>query len=779
MKLYKKMMLLGIACAASAAGNTQTIAAKRPATPADCLNVRRLHPKTFWHAIQIDNEGVRVAYVVEGADIADNRVATELYVKNLQGDLGLPAHLLLKAEEISGLHWTGDGNRIIALVKKNGSSEIDSIDVRTSDIKILAKTQSAIKEFSVNGDGTVVAFDADEEDKHLTTGLSPDDTSRGYRIPFEISETDPIPTREIYISARNQKGVWSVPRRITIRTTFSKRQLNAFPGVDNHGNLLLSLSPDGHHLLFSYRNADALPNEWKESVAVKRILDAGSEVIQTVLYDLKSGATTLPMKSPWSISVPFWSYDSSSYVTIGLSPIGSEWEKEDSANKRGFAASLHTFVVNVANNEIQAVKLPPSDEPAFDEPLAWGKDGVLVLHSSLDTIVRFTNDGSEWRSGTPIKLPLKGVHGYSEFSSTDRVAIGSYESPSVPPELYIYDLSTGSIQTFAKLNPQFKGIETASLEIVHWKTSTGYDIQGMLIKPPDFVEKRRYPLVIQTQPGGNELVCDSGPYGYPSSIPLPLSDAGVLYLYRTLPRNYKSTDDQADYPKGYPGDIAQAAWQMDVWDSAVESLSQRGIVDPANVGLIGFSRTGWYTEFALAHAKTHYRAGSVADNVQYSLGEYWLSRRHFGMYSMDHMYGGSPYGEGLKNWLQYSISFNLDKIHTPLLMEQMGYGVQFDSNQNVPFNLAPSFEILAGLDALHRPVELYYYPNETHQMDHPKAKLENLQRNVDWFRFWLQGYERPHPEDPDQYKRWEHLRELQDADAKAATQMQAGSQNPN
>ncbi|MEI9978380.1 MAG: hypothetical protein WDN23_05165 [Edaphobacter sp.] len=43
---------------------------------------------------------------------------------------------------------------------------------------------------------------------------------------------------------------------------------------------------------------------------------------------------------------------------------------------------------------------------------------------------------------------------------------------------------------------------------------------------------------------------------------------------------------------------------------------------------------------------------------------------------------------------------------------------------------------------LQKPVELYFYPNEVHQLDHPKARVASLQRNVDWFRFWLQGYVR-------------------------------------
>jgi hypothetical protein len=48
--------------------------------------------------------------------------------------------------------------------------------------------------------------------------------------------------------------------------------------------------------------------------------------------------------------------------------------------------------------------------------------------------------------------------------------------------------------------------------------------------------------------------------------------------------------------------------------------------------------------------------------------------------------------------------------------------------------------------------------------------LESQQGDVDWMRFWLQGYEAPDPAKKDQYKRWEHLRELRDADAQATGQ---------
>ncbi|HEY0701226.1 MAG TPA: hypothetical protein VGD60_00520 [Candidatus Acidoferrales bacterium] len=158
----------------------------------------------------------------------------------------------------------------------------------------------------------------------------------------------------------------------------------------------------------------------------------------------------------------------------------------------------------------------------------------------------------------------------------------------------------------------------------------------------------------------------------------------------------------------------------------------------------------------------------LADNVQYTLGEYWIAHDAGTMKSYDTAYGGPPYGATLRNWLDYSISFNIDKIHTPLLIEEMGKGISpILNSQEPPIDLITSYEVFAGLNRLNRPVELYYYPNEGHTPEHPQARLATMQRNVDWYRFWLEGYERSNPADTDQYKRWEQLRELHNADERA------------
>jgi dipeptidyl aminopeptidase/acylaminoacyl peptidase len=231
-----------------------------------------------------------------------------------------------------------------------------------------------------------------------------------------------------------------------------------------------------------------------------------------------------------------------------------------------------------------------------------------------------------------------------------------------------------------------------------------------------------------------------------------------MYLIRTVASDHDFEAEWSKRPKGYPGAVNEAVQQMNIWDSAVEALSERGMIDPTKVGIIGYSRTGWYVEFALEHARTRYAAATVADSSEYSLSEYWMypSMAKDG----ERIYGGPPYGKSLENWQAYSTSFNLDKIKAPLLIEEMGYGLHNDINGEVPTNLAIRYEIFSGLRRLGKAVEMYYYPEEQHQPDHPKARLASLERNLDWYRFWLLGVEDESPAKADQYSRWRDLNRL-------------------
>ena len=56
-----------------------------------------------------------------------------------------------------------------------------------------------------------------------------------------------------------------------------------------------------------------------------------------------------------------------------------------------------------------------------------------------------------------------------------------------------------------------------------------------------------------------------------------------------------------------------------------------------------------------------------------------------------------------------------------------------------------------------------------HILSNPAARMASQGGSVDWFRFWLQGYEDADPAKADQYKRWRELRTLQAENEKKAT----------
>jgi hypothetical protein len=67
-------------------------------------------------------------------------------------------------------------------------------------------------------------------------------------------------------------------------------------------------------------------------------------------------------------------------------------------------------------------------------------------------------------------------------------------------------------------------------------------------------------------------------------------------------------------------------------------------------------------------------------------------------------------------------------------------------------------ELFARLTRSTTPVDLYAFPQEAHNKFLPRHRLAVFERNLDWFRFWLQGYEDPDPAKAAQYVHWRAMR---------------------
>ncbi len=78
-----------------------------------------------------------------------------------------------------------------------------------------------------------------------------------------------------------------------------------------------------------------------------------------------------------------------------------------------------------------------------------------------------------------------------------------------------------------------------------------------------------------------------------------------------------------------------------------------------------------------------------------------------------------------------------------------------------PSSVLSEWELYSSLKMQGKPVDLIYFPTGQHIHQKPLERLESQQGDVDWFRFWLQGYKDPDPAKRDQYQRWESMSQLQ------------------
>jgi dipeptidyl aminopeptidase/acylaminoacyl peptidase len=720
--------------------------------PRDCVQIR------YILGVWMNPQGTRVAYLVKSPDLIRNRNDYQLYVKDLQKPEVSSGKLLLSGPEISAITWFGDGSHLVLLESLRGIRSLLALNVGSGSRSTLLTLSRNIEAYSIDSSGRTVAFSiADAEaGKHSTTAHSGHELAIGYRIPYgeDIGGANSFPTSSLYVIHRNVDGTWTSPKPVSLKDPFTHERLTHIRELQD-----LSLSPNGKRLALNYATS-GLPEEWKSNPWVKYVAERQALPRILVIQDLERHETSLGFKTVFPDSVPVWARDSNSFLVNAHSPVGTSWEQDDIRDHLTSALDANLFWVDVISGQIQEVLRHVPDH--HEGILFWREDGDIIVDAPGAAVTRLHQIRNSWRETGRIVLPKNDNDQFWFLASNGEEVVGVHQTVIEAENLFLYEPRQKSMRMLTDLNPQLRHVRFSPVKRVTWTTDEGLVITGLLFMPPNYDPARRYPMVIQTKGDQGQFTCDSGANHDPSFAPQPLASAGILYLARIPTEGFNLQDELARAPTGYPGQLGLAEQQVDIWDSAVRSLSSQGIVDPDKVGIIGFSATGFYVEYALIHSPVRYAAATATDNAQYSLSEYWLTPTFAD--TEESMYGGPPYGKTLKNWQQYSISFNLDKVHTPLLMEEMGYAVHDDILGSMPQNLAVRYELVKGLTRLGKPVELYYYPDEGHAPDNPSARLATLQRNVDWYRFWLQGYEDPDPVKKEQNLRWRRLRDLHIAD---------------
>jgi dipeptidyl aminopeptidase/acylaminoacyl peptidase len=318
-------------------------------------------------------------------------------------------------------------------------------------------------------------------------------------------------------------------------------------------------------------------------------------------------------------------------------------------------------------------------------------------------------------------------------ATDDHLQLFVKQSINEPPTLWVRDIRSGASRQLWDPNPHFSHILFGNASVYRWKDETGREWTGGLVKPVGYVTGRRYPLVIQMYSFyPDQFMTDgSAPTAFAAR---ELASAGFMVLQ--IPKKADTLTD------------ADPEIALEGYRSAVQQLSIAGLVDRSRVGVVGFSWTSWYVEYALITTPHLFAAATIADGLDNSYINYHLGSGSFFLQGqMEKIHGTAPFGEGLKTWITMAPGFHLDKVRTPVRIEAI-----------YPGSVLQEWELYSSLQMQGKPVDMIYYPHGTHILESPLERLESQQGDVDWMRFWLQGYEDPDPAKASQYSRWRQLR---------------------
>lgn len=434
---------------------------------------------------------------------------------------------------------------------------------------------------------------------------------------------------------------------------------------------------------------------------------------------------------------------------------GVAWLQPDDPDKQGRNPPLTLYSSGMADTQ-EAIRCSAGECTGVMDLFGFLHDG---LHSdAVDGVVYFVRrEGAgyskrslyEWNvEQNQVRKVLTTHEWISDCTTIRRRALCFRETATYPRTIISIDLNDGSIETVVDPNPDFRNVRLGDVEWLEWENSLGYGTFGYLVKPPDYVPGRRYPLVLV---GYRARYALRGGVGdeYPVHV---LAANGFVVLVYDKPYPYEAEEIYNDSL-----DIGRARWGPDLFEtrvplasfeSIIRTLDDEGLIDPARVAITGLSAGVSDVNYSLIHSDLF--AAAIASGSDFGPNNRVLVGASGEFREYLKAIGAGPYpGPHAFTFPQMSLSLNAEHVSTPLLVNV--------SDSEHPWAL----EEIVALIEHDKPVEMIVYPDEGHVKWHPAHRAAIYERNIDWLNFWLRDVEETSPEKTDQYVRWRRLRDAQ------------------
>ena len=519
---------------------------------------------------QIEPDGSRVIYVRRSNDIMTDRARANIWIVDAQGGQHLP--VISGTDSYTSPRWSPDGSRIAYVSSAEGRGpELYVRWMNSGQTALLSNLPTAPGGIAWSPDGTQIAFSALVKGAG-TTLAKPPAKPEGAEWAPPVTVIDSIYWRgdgRGYIEP-GYRHVFVIPA-----DGGTPRQITA--GDFNHGGQL-SWAPDGQSIVFSANRND----DWEyatRNTDLWSVNVANGDMNQLTDRDGPDGS---PVFSPNGSKIAYLGYDDM---------------------KMGYH-NTNVYILDVEDGSVEELTAD-FDRSVGDVQWAGNSNSLYIQYDDFGKrhIATLSMSGNIESiasdvGGTGVSRPYTG----GGFSVSNNGAYAYSAGTPYRPA----DVAAGrrgrSATKLTNLNDDLLAHKTlGEVEEIRWPSSAdGLEIQGWIVRPPDFDPEKQYPLILEIHGG------PFAAYGPAFSVETQLyAAAGYVVLY-TNPRGSTSYgwDFANEIHHNYPGE------DYDDLISGVDAVIARGYVDPEQLYVTGGSGGGVLTAWIVG--KTDKFAAAVS-----------------------------------------------------------------------------------------------------------------------------------------------------------------------
>ncbi len=289
------------------------------------------------------------------------------------------------------------------------------------------------------------------------------------------------------------------------------------------------------------------------------------------------------------------------------------------------------------------------------------------------------------------------------------------------PDLWATTTAFESLKRLSWANPQQREYLWGTSELVHYETTEGVPLDGILYKPDNFDPTRKYPMMVYFYERNSDNLHR---YVTPSA-----GSSSINYAFY-VSRGYVLFVPDIPYTTGEPGiSCANAVLP------GVQSIVDMGFVDPERIGVQGHSWGGYQIAYLVTMTNVFACAesGAPVSNMTSAYGGIrWASgmSRMFQYEKTQSRIGGTLW-EARDLYLKNSPVFYADKIETPLLI------LHNDEDGAVPWY--QGIELFVAMRRLGKPAWMLNYNGEAHGLRREENRLDFARRMQQFFDHYLMG----------------------------------------